>query len=127
MFFLYFGAMHALLEYYELTGDEAVRDAIVGYADRGRGDIVDRGERSGPPNAIDRVWGPRSDACPILALAFAARHAPDPRPYRQALAERLKSNFRIAYQQVADDPRHWTGPTAPVIHFPIMLFWATVL
>ena len=66
MFFLYFGAMHALLEYYELTHDEQLRKAIVRFASDGsKGDIVDdrSSERGGP----------------LMPLAFAARYAEDSR------------------------------------------------
>jgi len=109
MFFEYFGALHALLEYYELTRDPTVRAAVIKYADEGRGDIVDRG--------TDWPHGP------IMAMAFAARYADDPQPYRDALAERIRRLADKAFHCVDDDPRHWTGPTAPVIHFPILLFW----
>lgn len=109
MFFLYFGAMHALLEYYELTRDPILGDAMVKYACDARGDIVDGG--------WNRQWGP------IMAMAFAARYADDPAPFQSALGERLRAMHRAAYQQFPEDRRRWTGPEAPVIHFPIALFW----
>jgi hypothetical protein len=99
MFFVNFGALHALLEYYELTHDSALRQALVQYAKDGRG--------------------------PNMAVAFAARYADDPAPYRKALADRIKHHlYGQAYQWLSDDRANWTGLTAPEFHFPYLLFWA---
>ena len=58
-----------------------------------------------------------------MALAFAARYADDAGRYRRALRTRIHEDRQIAYQQVPEDRENWTGPAAPEIHFPIMLFW----
>jgi hypothetical protein len=109
MFFLNFGAMHALLEYYELTKDPVLAKAMIQYFDAGQPEMVGGG-KSVP-------YGP------ILAHAFAARYAPDAEKYRQSLSERMHTMYRTAYQTFPEDRSHWTGPLAPVIHFPIALFW----
>jgi hypothetical protein len=96
MFFHTFGGMHALLEYYELTGDSVVREALIATADA----ALRGGSRS--------VGGMLRKA-----VAFAARYAPDPGPYGQALADAVSGPLaRYAFQQVTANPTHWTGPTA---------------
>ena len=94
MFFHVFGAMHALLEYYELTGDAKLRDAIIRMADC-------------------YMAQKRRSYTTRKAIAFAALHAPEPARYRKVLDEwmRWRSPTRL-YQLVADSPKHWTGPTA---------------
>jgi hypothetical protein len=109
MFFQYFGGMPSLLEYYELTRDPILRDAIVKYADRSKGDIVDGGDRD--------KYGP------ILAQAFAARYADHPESYRHDLAQRLVAMDQMAFQTFPEDRSHWTGLSAPVTHYPVSLFW----
>ena len=44
MWFQYFGGMPAVLEYYELTHDATLRQALITYADHSKGDIVDGGD-----------------------------------------------------------------------------------
>lgn len=101
MFWKWFGAMHALIEYHQLTGDARARDAIIRYAD--------------VPNTSK------------LALAFAIRHAPDPPKYRKALVDTLLKNrdaYRTAYRIVSSDPARWTGPGAFFVgNVPMGLFW----
>jgi hypothetical protein len=48
------------------------------------------------------------------AVAFAARQAPDPGPYRQALRQWCSgaSGSRYAFQQVTHNRDHWTGETS---------------
>ena len=96
MFFHTFGAMHALLEYYYLTRDPVVRTAIIATADH----AMARG-----PKAIGGMYR--------KAVAFAARHADDPLPYRQALADYFGgTGWAYAFQQVTANPAHWTGDTS---------------
>lgn len=87
MFFDNFGALHALLEYYELTEDPVLREGLTKYAREGEG--------------------------PLKAAAFAVRHAADPAPYRRALADRLFTGrgFLQTLQTVSSNPAHWTGET----------------
>jgi len=100
MFFQSFGAMDALLEYYYLTGDKRLRDAIVKTADFGLETY-----RKGRHRGMNK----------IKPIAFAARHADDPAPYREALKTlevARNIGFRYVYQQVPWNRAHWTGPTA---------------
>ena len=89
MFFWTFGAGHGMLEYYELTHDEALRDALIKVADV----AVARGSLS-----LQRI-----------AVAFAAMYADDPEPYRQALRER-ESHSSILVQVVPHNPEFYAGP-----------------
>jgi hypothetical protein len=99
MFFVNFGALHALVEYYELTHDDALRKALVQFATDGTG--------------------------PNMAIAFAARYADDPAPYRKAVEDRIKRHlYGQAYQWFSDDRANWTGLSAPEFHFPYLMFWA---
>jgi hypothetical protein len=100
MFFQSFGAMDALLEYYCLTGDQRLRDAIVKTADFGL-ETYGKGRHRGMNK--------------IKPIAFAARHADNPAPYRDALKTLEVARgigFRYVYQQVPWNRAHWTGPTA---------------
>jgi hypothetical protein len=106
MFFHTFGAMHALLEYYYLTGDERVRDSIIKSADYA---------------VSKRMAGSNLR----MAVAFAARHAPDGERYRKALTERYGGKgYRYAFQMVTSNPAHWTGETAFFLgNIPGGMFW----
>ena len=110
MFFHTFGAMHALLEYYELTGgpdlyesgrpgppelrgDRALRDAIIRTADAAM-------KRDDPGNLRK-------------ALVFAARCADDPAPYRKALNDWIRrSGYRTLCQVVPHNTALYAGPNA---------------
>ena len=110
MFFHSFGAMHALLEYWYLTRDEQVGTSIIRTAD----DAVKRG----PAAAGDLLR---------KTVAFAARQAPDPTPYRQALREWCAggTGSRYAFQQVTHNRDHWTGETSFLYgNVSGGLFWA---
>jgi len=100
MFFDHFGALHALLEYYELTHDEALRDALIKMAQNGKG--------------------------AQKTVAFAVRYARDPEPYRKALADWVGGKgYRYAFQQVSNRPIHWAGDTAFLVgNVSGGLFWA---
>ena len=94
MFFHTFGALHAMLEYYYLTEDVELRDAIVRMADHAL-------------SMRDRPYTFRK------ALAFAALHAKNPEPYRDVIDKWARtSGYRYLYQMVSENRRHWTGPTA---------------
>ena len=94
MFFHTFGAMHALLEYYELTRDSKLRDALVRMADS----YVAQERRSYTFRKV---------------VNFAAMHADDPTPYRRVLDEWLRSSQDYClFHMVSDTPKHWTGQTA---------------
>ena len=96
MFFHTFGAMHAVLEYYYLTQDPVVRTAIIATADH----AMAAGQKA--------VGG----MC-RKAVAFAARHASDPTPYRQALSDCYAGPaWQYAFKQVTANRAHWTGDTS---------------
>jgi hypothetical protein len=108
-FFHNFGGMHALLEYFELTGDAKVKRAIIGTARR----HLDEPEHLRYPCR--------------KAIAFAARYAGDPRPFRRALIEWATGvGWRTACQQVTANPAHWTGPTSFLFgkHMGDKFWWA---
>jgi len=89
MFFWTFGAAHGMLEYYYLTGHEGLRDALIKVADY----------------AMTR----RDMGNFRKAVAFAARHADDPTPYREYLKEWAK-RARILAQVVPHNPDFYGGP-----------------
>jgi len=100
MFFQSFGAMDALLEYYYLAGDQRLRDSIIKTADYGL-QLYEKSRHKGMVK--------------IKPIAFAARHAPNPAPYREALKTlgfARQIGYRYVYQQVPSNRAHWTGPTA---------------
>lgn len=98
MFFHVFGATHALVEYYYLTHDEDLRQALVKMADALMPTLPAR------PTSSNPSW---------LVVAFAARHADDPEPYQSYLRRAFESEaWQYAVRLVAKDPSHWVGPTA---------------
>ncbi len=91
MFFWTFGAGHGVIEYYELTGNEAIREALLKTAD----DALSKGD-----------IGLRRKA-----VIFAAHHADDPAPYRQALEEWVaRGGYRSLLQMVPHNPEYYSGP-----------------
>ena len=107
MFFHTFGAMHAMLEYAQLTGDPRVREAIVKTA----GHAVSR-----DTNDVDGMYR--------KVLAFAAREAEDGEKYRAALAERLTGrDHRMLFQLAPTNRARWTGDAAFPVSVPSALFW----
>lgn len=87
MFFWVFGAGHALLDYYELTGNRALRDALIKTADAALA-------AGGDPGMLRK------------AVAFAAMYADDPQPYRDYLAAHVADN-RMAVQVVPHNPEFY--------------------
>ncbi len=105
MFFQTFGGMHALLEYQQLMNDAEIASAVVGMADHvlKTPDLANR-YRQGKSSASMVYWP---------ALAFAARHAKEPAPYRALLEAYLHGGkWADLYQTVSRNPAHWSGPTA---------------
>jgi len=91
MFFWTFGAGHGVIEYFELTGNEAVRQALIGTAD----DAL-----------ADGNIGLR-----LKAVAFAAYHADDPEPYREAIREWALGRGRAYLTQIVPhNPDLYSGP-----------------
>ncbi len=89
MFFWTFGAGHGMLEYYHLTKHQGLKNALIKTADL----------------AITR----RRPGNFRKAVAFAARNADDPTPYREYLEEWAKRD-RILVQVVVHNPDFYTGP-----------------
>ncbi len=119
MFFHTFGAMHALIEYHQLTGSEPLRKALLRMADA----ILEKTEvaeliRTGSISSRHIFW-------PVLA--FAGTHAPDPAPYRARLREFLKAGaWQLQYQTVTRNPGHWSGPSGRLGkngNVPLSFFW----
>ena len=119
MFFNNFGAMHALLEYFYLTGDERLRDSLIKMAD----DAVTTSKQKNYnyKNLKNRA-----------AVAFAARHVADGAPYREVLNKTFIIINRVApininsvFQQVPVNRIHWTGPAGTLTgnNVPGTLFW----
>lgn len=106
MFFHNFGAMHTLLEYYQVTGDPALREGLLGMA------------------AAIGLREPASDRAARAAVrgvgwlaklyTFAAATAADPAPYEARIRAWMNTEGGedALYQLVAANPRHWTGDTA---------------
>jgi len=87
MFFWVFGAAHALIDYYELTGNADLRDALI--------------------RAADAIMARESSPGVMLkAVAFAAMYADDPEPYRDYLAAYAAGN-RAAVQVVPHNPEFY--------------------
>lgn len=93
MFFWTFGAGHGIIEYFDLTGNEQVRQALVATADDALAD--------------GRI-GLR-----LKAVAFAARHADDPAPYREAIREWAEGEGRRSLLQIVPhNAEYYSGPRA---------------
>lgn len=113
-FFHTFGAMHTMLEYYELTGDVEIKAALIKMADAVIASPVIEQGRLGMG---EFAWAP---------VAFAALHAKDPVPYRAFLQRAMKADgWRSAYQPVTINPKHWSGDSALMTRtVALSLFWA---
>ncbi len=93
MFFWSFGAGHGLLEYFDLTGSEALKQALIKTAD----DAIARGDMREARKAV----------------IFAAAHAPDPEPYRRFLRQWIeKGGYRALLSVVPHNPALYAGPGA---------------
>lgn len=116
-FFHSFGGMHALIEYYYLTQDPALAEALIKMADHA---MANRSNRPKPDAGISP-----SGKLYWAAIAFAAQHSKDPLPYRNYLKECIRDGiWQALYQPVTRNPAHWTGPTAFLIgNVPDCLFW----
>ncbi|MFA7174426.1 MAG: hypothetical protein WC340_13635, partial [Kiritimatiellia bacterium] len=101
MFFHYFGGMHALIEYQQITQDAELSAAIIKMADTAL-----------TTPAMHRSYKKGRDGGLLPAVAFAAAHAIDPAPYRKLLIDYLTAGaWRNAYQTVTQNPKHWSGET----------------
>jgi hypothetical protein len=89
MFFWTFGAGHGVIEYYDLTGDERLKDALIRVADHAMKDPDPGNFRK--------------------AVTFAARHAADPRPYRRYLEAWARASS-LAVQVVPHNSLFYGGP-----------------
>ena len=108
-----FGGLHSLIEYYQLTGDAPLKDALIQMADA----IIQR------PIIEDKTLGEGDYSWP--AVAFAALHAPNPAPYQAFLRRYIEAGgWRNAYQMVAINPAHWSGPSAFMVKtVPLAMYW----
>ena len=121
MFFNSFGGMHTLVEYYNLTRSEELRKGICRMAAFALNNPENlKTLDSGELNSANFYW---------LAIAFAARHADDPKLFRDFLRKWLAGpGAGAARQIVTRNSRHWTGTTA-FLHTNMaeILFWMNVL
>jgi hypothetical protein len=101
MFFHYFGGMHALIEYQQITHDAELSAALIHMADAALS----------TPDA-QRRYKDGKDGGLLPAIAFAAAHASEPAPYRKLLGDYLSAGgWQNAYQTVTQNPAHWSGET----------------
>lgn len=114
MFFHVFGATHALIEYYYLTHDDQLRQALVKMADALMPTLPFR------PTSANPSW---------LVVAFAAKHADDPKPYQSYLRKAFEGEaWTYATRMVHVDSDHWSGPTAAIQGgVPSCHFWMNAL
>jgi hypothetical protein len=114
MFFHVFGATHALIEYYYLTHDEELRQALVKMAAALMPTLPHRSTSANPS------W---------LVVAFAAKHADDPKPYQSCLRNAFEGEaWQYAVRMVNGDSSHWSGPTAAIRGgVPSCHFWMNAL
>ncbi len=104
MFFHTFGGMHAMVEYFQITKDPAICDAIIGMADAMMQDKTILGRARGGSFSNHSVFWP--------AVAFAAAHAPDPVPYQNFMRQFLEAGaWASQYQTVTQNLEHWSGPS----------------
>ncbi len=96
MFFWTFGAAHGLLEYYYLIAGDTECAAL---ADRLRNALVRSAE-----HALDGSL-PRNL---LKAVAFAARHADDPAPFKERLRQEVKDEPFFT-RVVPHDPEQYSG------------------
>lgn len=98
MMFHNFGAFHALLEYYYLTGDPDMRKALIQLAES----MIERDQLRLGNHA--------------MALGFAARYADDPEPILAAIEGLYpRRGWQALLQTVSGNPAHWSGDTAFLI------------
>lgn len=105
MFFHTFGGMHALIEYYQITKDEALRGSIIKMADAALAD----------PAVVERFMRGRLTSAQMFwpSIGFAAVHADNPEKYRAFIKDYVsKAAWKLAYSTVTQNPEHWSGPTA---------------
>lgn len=113
MFFHTFGGMHALIEYQQITGDKALSDALIKMADAVVNDPALRERYASGKYGSGRIFWP--------VIAFAAKHADAPEPYRVFLAGYLTSSgWTYAYQTVTKNPAYWSSIQFNV---PMSFFW----
>lgn len=117
MFFHTFGAMHALLEYHQITGDPVLRDSLIRMADAMMSNPeVSRRAAEGTTGMLDVFWP---------SVSFAAIHAPDPATYQEFMKNHIRGGaWRLMYQTVTEDPKHWSGPSGMLYrNVPRSFFW----
>ncbi len=104
MFFPTFGAMYALSEYAELTGNKALTEGICRMAAAALANpIAYQVLTDNLSNASYFYWP---------AIAFAARHAEDAETYLDLIRTWAGGSGAVSVRQVVThSPAHWSGPT----------------
>lgn len=105
MFFHTFGGMHAIIEYYQITKNAKLRDAIIKMADAALKDQELVAKFMTGKISSNQLYWP--------AIAFAARYAQEPEKYRDFIRQYVaRSAWKLAYNTVTQSSRHWSGNTA---------------
>lgn len=93
-FFHVFGAMHVLIEYYYLTQNAELKEALVKAAEA----LIQKGTVK-----YDNM----------LVISFAARHADDPGPFKAFIRKWFNRElWEYAFQSITCNSKHWAGETA---------------
>ncbi|MDQ8194798.1 hypothetical protein QEH59_10200 [Coraliomargarita sp. SDUM461004] len=101
IFFHTFGAMHSLIEYQAMTQDPELHESLIASAY----DLI-----QAPSLVEDRELAYRDFSYGLLA--YAAKHAVDPEPYREVYRAFMEEYGWVkGYQFVTANPEHWTGDT----------------
>ncbi|MEO6846448.1 MAG: hypothetical protein ABI443_03680 [Chthoniobacterales bacterium] len=110
MFFHTFGGTHALIEYHQITHDEALKNALIEFADT----VVqcpEMRELYMQNRYMEAAGGAGNMFWPVIA--FAAVHADEPDSYRMFLEDFIRAHaWRPLYHSVSKNPAHWSGETA---------------
>lgn len=116
MFFHNFGALNGVIEYFQATGDEVIRDALVKSA---RATLK-------PGGGLQQ-----SSTCMALLAGFAANHDSDPAWLIDLIKSDMKdagTGSRDAFAMVSWNPLHWTGDTAYISRqSPLCWFYMVAL
>jgi len=92
MFFHVFGGMQGIMDYYNLTHDEVVGESL---------------RKLATANLKNT-----SDICLGLVMAFSARSAQNPAPFKNWIERHIQADYRSWYDMVPFNPAFWVGPKA---------------
>lgn len=98
-FYNYFGTLHGLVEYEQITQDPKLATALIAMADAALNNPESQKRyKTGQNGGFEG------------ALGFAALRAPNPEPYRKLLENHILSGgWKYFYQPTTTEATHWTG------------------